>query len=92
MTSFNPELQLKNTEFAIKNKPKNLKNELRRLKFVITLGLNDDKTKYINFYANPKAETINYSSDIYNIFEPMHITIVTKIQKCYAESLSWTID
>ena len=39
LNSFNPELQLKNTESAIKNKLKNLLNELKSLKFVITLVL-----------------------------------------------------
>ena len=36
---FNSELQLENTESAIKNKLKNLVNELKGFKFVITLVL-----------------------------------------------------
>ena len=39
LNSFNPELQFKNTEFAIKNKLHNLLNELREFKFIITLVL-----------------------------------------------------
>ena len=39
LNSFNPELQLKNTELAIKNKLKKLLNESRGFKFVITLVL-----------------------------------------------------
>ena len=40
LSSFNPELKLKNIELAIENKFKNLLNELRRFKYVITLLLN----------------------------------------------------
>lgn len=36
LNSFNPEVQVQNTEFAIKNK-QSLLNELRGLRFVITL-------------------------------------------------------
>ena len=43
LDSFNLELQLKNTEFAIKNKLKNLFNKLRGLKFAITLILKNRK-------------------------------------------------
>ena len=39
MNSFNLELQLKNTEFAIKSKLKSLFHELRRFQFVIILVL-----------------------------------------------------
>ena len=39
LDSFNPEMQLKNSEFAIKNKLENLWNELRGLKFVMILVL-----------------------------------------------------
>ena len=57
LNSFNPELKLKNTELAIENKFKNLLNELRRFKYVITLLLNflkketihQDQTNYSNF-------------------------------------------
>ena len=45
LNSFNPELQLKNTEFTIKNKLKNLLNELRGFKFVKILVLQKQKTK-----------------------------------------------
>ena len=39
LSSFNQQLQLKNTEFAIKNKLKKLLNELRGFKFVTILVL-----------------------------------------------------
>lgn len=55
---FNPELKLKNTELAIENKFKNLLNELRRFKYVITLLLNFLKKETI-----PQDET-NYSTFI----------------------------
>ena len=51
MNSFDPELQLKDTESAIENKLINLFSELIGLKFVTTLVLefkiieNDNKTK-----------------------------------------------
>ena len=39
LNSFNPELQLKDTESAIKNKLKNLLSELRGFKFMTTQAL-----------------------------------------------------
>ena len=39
LNSFNPELQLKGTAFVIRNKVKNLFNELRGFKFVTELVL-----------------------------------------------------
>ena len=39
LNSFNPELHLKKTESAIKNKLKKLLNEMKGIKFVITLVL-----------------------------------------------------
>ena len=55
---FSLELQLKDTEYAIKNKLIDLLTELKSFKFVTTLVLefkkleSDHKTKYINFYSN----------------------------------------
>ena len=54
LTSYNPKIQLKDTESATKE----LITELRGFKFVITLVLvvkkaeNDNKTKYDTFYSN----------------------------------------
>ena len=70
LNSFNPELQLKDTESAIKSKPKKLLSELRGFKFVTTLVLVIEKierkykTKYDNFYSNSKPEVIINESDI----------------------------
>ena len=58
LSSFNPELKLKNIKLAIENKFKNLLNELRRFKYVITLLLNFLKKETI-----PQDET-NYSTFI----------------------------
>ena len=58
LNSFNPELQLKDTESAIKNKLINLSSESKGFKFVATLVLefkkirSDDQTLYTTFYWN----------------------------------------
>ena len=80
---FNPELQLKDTQSAIKNKLLYLLSKLRGFKFVKTLALgfkkieNDDETKFTNIYSKPKAETIIIKSDIGEIFESMYTTIIS---------------
>ena len=64
---FNPELKLKNIELTIENKFKNLLNELRRFKYVITLLLNflkketihQDETTYSTFLEHRISN--NYS-------------------------------
>ena len=64
LNSFNPELQLKQSESAIKSKLIDLLSELRWFKFVTTLVLVfkkmeiEDKTKYDTFYSNSTAEII----------------------------------
>ena len=56
LNSFDPELQLKDTEFAIKSKLIELPTQLKGFKFLITLVLvfkkikSEDKAKYDNFY------------------------------------------
>ena len=58
LNSFNPELQLKDTESTIKNKLKKKLTELRGSKFMATLVLVfkkievDDKTKYSTSYSH----------------------------------------
>ena len=72
LNSFNPELQLKDTESAIKSNLIELLTQLRGFKFVTTLGLvfkkieSKDKTKYDNFYSSSKAEIIINKRDIEN--------------------------
>ena len=73
--AFNPELQLKNTESASKNKLKNLLSELRGFKSMATLFeefkkiISGDATKYNTFYSNAKGETIISEKGIDDVFE-----------------------
>ena len=63
MNSFNPALQLKDTESTIKNKQIDLVSELRGFEFVTALVLefkkieSGDETKYNSFCSNSKSET-----------------------------------
>ena len=62
LDSFNPGLQLKDTESAIKSKHTELLTQLKGFKFVTKLVLvfkkieREYKIKYDNFYSNSKAE------------------------------------
>ena len=64
MNYFNTELQLQDTESAIKNKLIHCLSELKDFKFMTTLVLefkkiqSDDKIPFSTFYSNSKAETI----------------------------------
>ena len=64
LNSFNPELQLKDTESAIKSKLIELLTQLKGFKFVTTLVLvfkkieSEDKTKYDNSYLSSKTKVI----------------------------------
>ena len=75
LNSFYPELKLKDTEYAIRNKLIGLLTELKDFKFVATLVLqfkkieSNDETKYRTFYSNSKAEKTINESDIDNVFE-----------------------
>ena len=86
MNSFNPELQLKDTESAIKNKLTDLLSQLKDFKFVKTLVLeikkiqSDDKTLHSNFYLNSKGETIINESGIDDVFESIYSTIISNTQ------------
>ena len=61
LNSFNPELQLKYTEYAIRSKLIDFLFELKSSKFVTTLVLefknieSDNETKYSTFYSNSQA-------------------------------------
>ena len=75
LNSFNLELQLKDTESAIKSKLIELLTQLKGFKFMTTLVLVfkkiecKDKTKYDNFYSGSKAEIIINESDTDNVFQ-----------------------
>ena len=62
LNSFNPELNLKDTESAIKSQLIESLTQLRGFKFMTTLVLvfkkieSENKTKYDSFYSSSKAE------------------------------------
>ena len=97
LNSFNPELQLKDTESAIKSKLIELLTQLKGFKFVTTLVLvfkkieSKDKTKYDNFYSSSKAEIIN-ESEIDDVFQPIYTALITNIKKSLGKGSSWIID
>ena len=86
LNSFNPELQLKDTESAIKRKLIELLTQLKGFKFVTTPVLvfknkeSEDKTKYDNFYSISKAEIIINASDIDDVFQSIYTTIIENIR------------
>ena len=98
MHSFNPELQLQDTAFSIRNKLIDLLTELKGFKFVTKLVFelkkieNDFKTKYSNFYSNSKRETIVNQSDINDVFESICSTIISNILKSLRKSSRWIAD
>ena len=85
LNSFNPELQLKDTESAIKSKLMELLTELKRFKFLTTLVLlfkkveSEDKTKYDTFCSSSKAETISMKVTLMMCFNQS----IIKLQKAY---------
>ena len=94
---FDPELQLKDTKSAIKNKLKRLLSELKRLKFVTKLFLvlkkikSEDKTIYDKFYSHSKVERIINVSDIGdNVFKSIYRIVISK--KSLGKGLGWIID
>ena len=98
LNSFNCELQLKETESAIKCKLLEFLTQLKGFKFVATLVLlfqkieNEDKTKFDNFYSSSKAEIIINESDIDDVFQSVYTTVITDIQKSFGEGSGWIID
>ena len=94
LNSFNPELQLKGTESAIKNKLKKSLTELRRFKFstlvlVLKKIKSNDKTKYETFYSNSKAEIIVNESDIDDVFKSIYTTIISNIPTSLGKGSGW---
>ena len=75
LNSFNPELQLKDTESEIKSKLIDLLTQSKSFKFVTTLFLvfkkieGKDKTKYDTFYSHSKAKIIINGSNIVGVFK-----------------------
>ena len=94
LNSFNPELQLKGTESAIKNKLKKSLTELRRFKFATLVLLlkkikSNNKTKYDTFYSNSKAEIIVNESDIDDVFKSIYTTIISNIPTSLGKGSGW---
>ena len=83
LNSFNPELQPKDTEFAIRSELIELLSRLKDFEFMKTLVLvikkieSIDKRKNVNFYSNSKAEIIISESDIENVFKSIYTTCIT---------------
>ena len=61
LNTFNPEIQLKDTDLQLKTNWKSILTQLKAFKFVTTLVLafkkieSDDKTKYDTFYFHSKT-------------------------------------
>ena len=98
LNSFNPELQLKDSQSAIEIKLIELLTQLRGVNLVTTLVLvfkkieSKDKTKYENFYSSSKREIIINESDIENVFKSIYATIIGNIQKSLGKGTGWIID
>ena len=81
LNSFNIELQLKDSEFVIKDKIIKSFFGLRGFKSVTELvlefkkGENDDETKYTFLNSNSKTEVIINKSDIDDILELYYVII-----------------
>ena len=98
LKSFNPELQLKETEFTTKNKLIDLLSKLRGFKFVRTFVLefnkieNDNGTKYATFYSNSKAKASINESDSENLFQSVYTPIISNMQIYLGKCSGWVID
>ena len=92
LSSFKPELKLKDTESAAKSKLIELLTPLKGFKFVATLILvfkkteSKAKTKFENFFSNSKVEIIINESDIDDVFQSI---IVQNIDE--NECFKWSI-
>ena len=98
MNSFNPELQPKDAESAIKSRLIGLLSELRSFRFVTTSVLvfkeieGKDETKYDNFYSSSKAEIIINEINIENVFKKAYTTIIANTQKFLGKGSGWIND
>ena len=81
MNSFNPKLQLKDAEFAIKNELLDLLTELKVITLVLAFKKiqSRDKTTYRTFYSNAKAKTIINESEIDDVFKSVYSTVKSNI-------------
>ena len=87
LNSFNPEILLKVTEFAIKSKLMTILTQLKGFKYVTTLALvfkkieSKGKRKFDNFYSSSKAEIIINESEIDDMYKWIYTSIITNIKK-----------
>ena len=93
LNSFNPELQLKDNDSAIKSDLIDLLAQLKGFEFVTTLVLvfknieSEEKKRYDTFYSNSKAEIIiNNKKDIDNMFQSIYTKIISNIQESLGKS------
>ena len=98
LNSFDPELQLKDTESTIKTKLIELLTQLKGFKFVTTLVLvfkkteSKNKTKCDSCYLSSKAEIVINESHIDNVFQWIYTRNITNIQKSLGKDTGWIID
>ena len=98
LNSFNPELQLNDTESAIKSKLIELLTQLKGFKFVTTLVLvfkkieSEDKGKRDHFYLSSKAEIIINESDIDDVLQSIYTKIIENTQKSLGIGSGWITD
>ena len=52
----------------------------------------EDKTKYEHFYSISQEELIINESDIDNVFQSIHTTVIADIQKSLGKGSGWIID
>ena len=84
LNSYNPELQLKDTEFENKSELTNLLTQIKGFKFVPTLVLvfkkieSEYKTKYDTFYSNSKAEILSMTGALCLtfVFQSIYTTLL----------------
>ena len=96
--SFNPELQLKETESSIRNKLIDFLTGLKGFKLMTTFILEfrkieiDNKIKYNTFYSNSKAEIFINEKDTDNVFESVYTTLISNIQKYLGKGRGYVTD
>ena len=90
LNSFNPAIQLKDTESADKNKQKNLLSELRGFKFVKTIVLVFKKIKS-EYKISSKAKIFINECDIDNVLNSFYATIIINIQESLGKGSGWIV-
>ena len=86
LNSYNPELQLKGIESAIKSKLIELLTQLKGFKFVKAAFEKieiEDKGQFDSFYLNSKVEVAINESDTDDVLQSANITNIKKcLEKC----------